>query len=199
MNEDLANLARIFQSNVLPGFSGVDRLPHAVALRNVAPNASLSGSDIDNARIRNRHRDTADRGRSVLVKDRRPGVGAVGGLPNAAPGCSEVVGGGIARDARSRERTASAERTNRTIFHSLEEGVAFVLVLFGILDRGCGRGSFLRGRLAGALSLLGKHQGDRKQNEQRSRRCPHQVSCGHGVRCLRGRIVPRAMVMPRPR
>ena len=142
VNDDFANRARIFQADVLPGFSGVQRLPDAVALRNVAANAGFAGAHIDDVRIGHRDRDTADRGRSIFVKDRRPGVCAVDGFPYAAAGRSEVVGGGVAGNSRGGQRAASAERANGTILHSLEQRVAFVffVLVFIVLCRRSGRG-----------------------------------------------------------
>ena len=78
IHDHLADRARILQADVLPGFTGVHRLPDAVTLRDVAANAGFAGSDINHVRVGDGDGDAADAGSAVVVKNRRPGVGAVG-------------------------------------------------------------------------------------------------------------------------
>ena len=159
IHDHSANRARILQANALPGLTSVQRFPHAVALRDVSANASFTGPHVDDIGIGHRNRDTADRRRSILVKNSGPGIRAVGRFPHAATGRAEIVGGRIAGNSGCRKRAAAAKRADRTVLHSPEQRVAFLLVVFvaGRRWRGCGGRVLLRGiQLAVPLSWLGE-------------------------------------------
>src|SRR5438309_469255 len=47
MDDDLADVARVFQSNVVPGLAAVVRTIDAVAEGDVAANAGFAGADIN--------------------------------------------------------------------------------------------------------------------------------------------------------
>ncbi len=159
VHDHFANRARILEANVLPGFSRVHRLPDAVTLADVAANASFAGPHINDVWIGTATAMTADRRRSILVKNRGPGVRAVGGFPDAATGRAEIVGGRVAGNSSRGKRAAAAKRADRTVLHSLEQRVAFFLFVFVVFRRRRGRGgrAFLRGiPLAIPLFLLGE-------------------------------------------
>src|ERR1019366_6913000 len=122
-------------------------------------NASFAGAHINDVGIGHSDRDTADRRSSILVKNRGPGVRAVDGFPHAATGRTEVVGGRVAGNSGCRERAAATKRADRTVLHSLEERVTFVLfvlvVFRGLRGRG-GRVFLCRIQLAIPLFLLGE-------------------------------------------
>src|SRR6266404_3623101 len=130
IHDQFANRARILQANVLPGFAGVHRLPDAVTMRDVSANARFAGSRIYDIGIGHGDSDTADRRGSVFVKNRRPGVRGVGRLPDAATGRTEVVDGRVAGNSGGSERAAATKGSDRTVLHSLEERVTFVLFVF---------------------------------------------------------------------
>src|SRR5208337_12586 len=151
----------IFQANALPGFSSIHRLPNAVALRNVSTNASFASPHINDVRVGDGDGNTADRRRSILVKNRGPGIGAIGGFPDAATGRTEVVSGWVAGNSGCGKRASATKRADGTVLHALEERVTFVLVVFVLVvfrrRRGRGGRAFLCGiQLAIPLFLLGE-------------------------------------------
>ena len=129
IHDDFADGTRILQANALPGFSRVHRLPDAITLRDVSANAGFTSTYINDIRIGHGDRDTADRRSSILVKNRRPSIRAVAGFPDAATGRTEIVGGRVAENSSCRQRAAATKRADRTVLHSLEQRVAFVLVI----------------------------------------------------------------------
>src|SRR5208337_8096 len=161
VHDHFADGARIFQANGLPGFSRIHRLPDAIALRNISANAGFASPYINDVRVGDGNGNTADRRRSILVKNRRPGVGTVGGFPHAATSRTEIVGRRVAGNSGCRQRAATTKRTDRTVLHSLEQRIHFVLVVFVVFRRWRGRGgsALLRGiRLAVPPFLLGESQ-----------------------------------------
>src|SRR5215469_11519520 len=51
IDDDFANGSRIVQTDVLPRLAAVERLVHAVAVRDVSANAGLAGSDVKHVMI----------------------------------------------------------------------------------------------------------------------------------------------------
>ena len=125
-HDHFADCARVAESNILPGLAAIDRLVDSVAMRNVAANASFARAHVDHVRVRWRNRQASDRRRSLFIENRRPGHGAVGGLPHTTAGTAEVVRRGIAGNARRRQRAAAAEWTHHAVFHALELGILVV-------------------------------------------------------------------------
>src|SRR5271155_5680610 len=93
INQDSADEARIFQSDVGPGGAGIGGAIDAVA------GGLFAGADDDDVGIRGGDGDVADGGYVFVVKDWLPGGAAAGGFPDAASGGADVVGGGVAGDA----------------------------------------------------------------------------------------------------
>src|SRR5438477_1754373 len=97
MDDDLADVTRVFQADIVPGFAAVVRTVDAVAKGNVAANTSFAGADIDDVGIGFRNRDAADGGSGLLVEKRIPGNAAVSGFPNAAGNRAEIIRVRLAR------------------------------------------------------------------------------------------------------
>src|SRR6266581_1568385 len=62
MNDDLADVARVFQPNVVPGLAGVVRTVNTITEGDVATNAGFARADINDIGIGVRDRDAADGG-----------------------------------------------------------------------------------------------------------------------------------------
>ncbi len=85
IHHNRGNLLRIAQSQMRPGFARIGGFIDSVADRQIRPLQTFSAAHINHVRIRRRHgnrphRPTASR----IVKNRRPGIPGVGGLPHAA-------------------------------------------------------------------------------------------------------------------
>ena len=90
VDDDARDLTRVVEAQVRPIRTGVGGLVHAVAVGDLRPHVRLAGPDINDAGIRRRHRDSADRRHRLRVEDRKPGAARVGRLPDAAPDGSEI-------------------------------------------------------------------------------------------------------------
>src|SRR5262245_31551682 len=113
VNADAADLARVWQADVGPGFSGVDRLIDAIAGRQIAAQARLAHADVHDVRIRLRDGDRTDRaGPEKTVRHIRPDRARIVSLPDAAAGRAHVVDQRLAGDAGNRRHAASAIRTD---------------------------------------------------------------------------------------
>src|SRR5258705_82343 len=121
INDDGTDVARVAQTEVLPGLAGIERLVYPVAIGDVAARAGLAGADIDDIVIRVSDRDRAYRGDLLLVEDRLPGAAGVGALPDATGYRTEIPGRRITRNAAHGDRPATAERTDLAPFHGAEE------------------------------------------------------------------------------
>ena len=111
-------MARVFQSNVVPGLAAVVRTIDAVAEGDVAANAGFAGADINYIGIGVRDGDAADRGGGLLIEERVPGNTAVGGFPNATGDGAKIVRVRLARDSRYGKGPATTEWADQAPFHS---------------------------------------------------------------------------------
>ena len=97
----------------------VERLVDAIALRNIAADAGLARAYINGVAIGIGHGQAANGTASLFIEDRRPGHGAVGGLPDSAASRAEIVSRGIAGDAGSGQRASAAKGADEAIFMPL--------------------------------------------------------------------------------
>ena len=121
VNDDGADLPRIRQADMGPVLPAVHRLPHAVAVGNVAADAGLAGADVERVVVGVGDRDGADRGERLFIGERLPGRARVVGLPHAAGDASEIERAGLARHAGDRHNAAAAIRTDASPLHPAEE------------------------------------------------------------------------------
>ncbi len=85
IDHDLADLPGRFEPDVCPRLAGIRRFEHADSIRVLAADVRLTGSDINNIRVRRRHRDRADRAnRNAFIRDREPSVSRVLRFPHTA-------------------------------------------------------------------------------------------------------------------
>jgi len=69
MDDDLADVARVLQSNVVPSLAAVVRTIDAIAEGDVAANAGFTGADINYIGIGVGDRDAADRGGGLFIEE----------------------------------------------------------------------------------------------------------------------------------
>src|SRR5262249_21968385 len=100
VDDDAADVARLLETDVLPGLAAVGGLVHAVAPRDAVARVVLAGADPHDVGVGRRHRDGTDAQGRLVVEDRLPAVAAVGGLPDAAGRGAEVDRLGVALPAR---------------------------------------------------------------------------------------------------
>ena len=76
VDDDAADLARAFETDMGPGLARVGGFEHADAVGVLAADIGLAGADIDDVRVRGSHRDGADGAdRDALVADRETRCG----------------------------------------------------------------------------------------------------------------------------
>src|SRR5205814_10537170 len=92
MDDDLADVAGVFQADIVRGFAAVVRTVNAVAEGNVAANASFAGADVNDIGIRCGDCDAGDGGGGLLVERRIPGSAAGRGCPDAAGTRARITG-----------------------------------------------------------------------------------------------------------
>src|SRR5215472_10560083 len=113
-------MLRIIQPEVRPGFAGIDGLVHAVPERNVAADAGLTGSNIDDLGVRWRYGDAANRGDGLVVEDRGPGEAAIRRLPDATGHGSKIICVWIAGNSRNGEHASPTKRAYEPPLHSFQ-------------------------------------------------------------------------------
>src|SRR5689334_4391787 len=90
MDDDVADLLRTSEPDVLPGLPAIARLEHAIALRDVGSHVRFAGADVDDARIRRRNRDRPNRPDLLIVEDRAPRPARIARFPDAAVHAAKV-------------------------------------------------------------------------------------------------------------
>src|SRR6059036_1518092 len=130
MDDDFADLTRVFQADIFPGFAAVVRTVNAVAEGNVAANASFAGADVNDIGIRFGDCDAADGGGGLLVEKRIPGNAAVRGFPNAAGNRAKIIGIRLARHTGHGKGAPAAKGPDEAPLHS---AVSFRVNLRGVL------------------------------------------------------------------
>src|SRR5437660_4522647 len=118
MDDDFADVTRVFQADIVPGFAAVVRTVNAVAEGNVTANASFAGADVNDIGIRLGNRDAADGGSGLLVEKRIAGNAGVSGFPNAAGNCAKVIGIRLARHTGHGKGAPAAKGPAEAPFHS---------------------------------------------------------------------------------
>src|SRR6267378_2743618 len=118
MDDDLADVARVLQSNVIPGLAAVVRTIDASAEGDVAANAGFAGADINYIGTGVGDRDAADGGGGLLIEEGIPGNAAVRSLPNAAGGGAKIVSVRLAWNTSYGKGPATTEWADEAPFHS---------------------------------------------------------------------------------
>src|SRR5438046_253098 len=115
MNNQFSDGARIPQADVFPRLATVESLVNPIAVRNVATDASFPCADVDDVRLRRRYRQTSNAPDCFFIKQRGPGHGAVGRLPDSAACRAKVVGIWIPRNSGRGQRSPAAVGTDRAV------------------------------------------------------------------------------------
>lgn len=84
IDQDLANVLRVFQPDSLKTLATVQRLVHTVAISNASLTVVLARSNPNHVVVPCIHHDAADRVGTISVKDGSPRIAGIGGLPHAA-------------------------------------------------------------------------------------------------------------------
>src|SRR5262245_64875111 len=116
-----ADLPRIFQANVLPGFATIDGFEDAGAIGRVATNCRLARADVNHVVVRWRDCDRADGRNGCFIEKGNPICAAVSRLPNPAGNRAEIIGVRFAHYTFDRQRAPTAERTDLPPTHSIEQ------------------------------------------------------------------------------
>src|SRR5579859_7995373 len=118
MNNDGADVARVFEADVRPSLSSVSRFVDTVAERDIAADARLARAGINHVGIRIGHGNGPDGGDPLLVKERIPGVATVGRFPDAAADRAKIIGVRLAGHAGYGDKTAAPEGPDEPPFHA---------------------------------------------------------------------------------
>ena len=78
INNDSANMACIFQSDIFPGLAAIQGFVHAIAIRNIAANAGFSRTGIDDVVVRLCNCNAAYRCDVLFVENGMPVSARVG-------------------------------------------------------------------------------------------------------------------------
>ncbi len=97
VDDKAADLARIFQSNMIPRRATVSGPVNAVTGRKVLANVRLAGSGVNNLRIGRCYSQCANRRHRVAVKDGCPDDSGICRFPDSAIHRAEIKGRRIAR------------------------------------------------------------------------------------------------------
>src|SRR6266850_1957076 len=151
MNDELADVPGVLQSDIGPGFPGVIRTIDAVAEGDISADTSFAGSRINNVGIGIRDRDAANGRGGLLLEERIPGDASVRGFPNSACDGAKVIGIGLARDSGDGQNASSAKGPDQTPLHA---GVGF----------------WINGRSGGRTSGLLRANGTGRQEVENKRR-----------------------------
>src|SRR4030095_2638968 len=136
IDNQCADLPRIFQPDVFPVFATVDRFEDAGAVRRVTASRSLARADVNHVVIRWRHCQCADGRNRCFIEKRSPGCAAVSRFPYAPCNRAEIIRVRLAYDALDRERAPTAKRTDLPPMHAIEQ-----------LSIDCSRWSWSRGSI----------------------------------------------------
>jgi len=104
-----------------PGLAFVFGLVDAVA------GGLFAGAGVEDFGVGGGDGEGADGGYALLVEDRLPDVAGVGGLPDAATGCAEVVYVGVVGNAGDGGDTSAAEGTDEEPLEGFQAVAGHVL------------------------------------------------------------------------
>src|SRR5260370_14020001 len=145
MDNDGANVASVFQSNVVPGLAAIVRTVDTIAEGNIAANAGFARTDINYIGIGIGDGNSADGRGGMLLEERIQGVARIGGFPDAAGDSAKIESVGLARDSRYSNDASSTEWADEAPLHpTISLGVNWI-------DRRRGFGRFGRFGLLGLL------------------------------------------------
>src|SRR5437899_730409 len=100
MDDDSADVTRVFQSNVIPCFAGIVRAIDAIAERDVTANAGFAGANIDDVGIGIGDGNGPNGGGALFLEEGIPGNATIHRFPNAACDSAKIISVGLAGHAR---------------------------------------------------------------------------------------------------
>ena len=90
MDADARNVSGVFQPGFFPGFAGVFRFPHTVAIRHIATHGIFTATDVNDIIVVFAHRNCPNGAAKIAVADVGPSFAAVGCAPDA-PACTAKI------------------------------------------------------------------------------------------------------------
>ena len=121
IDNQCADLPRIFQPDVLPSFATIDGFEEAGAVSRVAADRSLTRPHINHVVIRWCYCQGADGRNRCFIEKRSPICAAVSRLPNPAGNRAEVIRVRLTYDTFDRQRAPTAKRTDLPPTHAIEQ------------------------------------------------------------------------------
>src|SRR5437870_446363 len=116
-----ADLPRIFESDILPTLSGIDRFINTGSISRIAADRRFARSSVDNVVIGRRYRDRADRRNVLFIEKRRPICAAIGRLPDSTSNRPEIISVGFSEHAFDGEGPSAAEGADLPPLHSFKQ------------------------------------------------------------------------------
>src|SRR5262249_54852734 len=121
IDDHLADLPRVVETEMRPGLAGVAGSVHTVAVRDLRPHVRLAGADIDDVGIRRGDGNRANGGDRLRVEDRLPRAARVRRLPDAAAPRTEVERARLTGHAADAVHAAAAKRSDHPPAEAAEE------------------------------------------------------------------------------
>src|SRR5215831_20618375 len=121
IDDQCADLPRIFQPDVFPGFATIDGFEDASAVRGVAANCSLASADIYHVMIRWRHCQGTDGRNRCFIEKRNPICAAVSRFPHTPCNRAEIIRVWLTHDTFDCERASTAKRADLSPTHAVEQ------------------------------------------------------------------------------
>ncbi len=118
IHDDLRDMARILETDVHPGLATVHGFVDTVAVGDIAAQARLAGTHIDDVGIGRRDRNRADGLRGLIVKQGLPVLAAIDGFPDTAGDRTEIKDAGLPDHARDGLYPTAPERPDQTPLQS---------------------------------------------------------------------------------
>ena len=114
IDDNLADLLAVGQTNFRPGFSGIAGTIHAITLSDVGAHVGLTAADVNYFRIGRCNRQRANRTDRLLVENRLPGAASIECFPDAAIDGAEIEMLRLPGHARNRQYPPAPEWPKQT-------------------------------------------------------------------------------------
>ena len=123
VNDQCADMARVFQSEVLPTLTTVGGFVDAVTIRDVAAQAGFAGSHVEDVVVSIGNSDGSDGRDILLVKSWCPGHATVGAFENPAGHGSKVISVRVAGNSGYGEHATAAKGADLPPLHTANQGL----------------------------------------------------------------------------
>jgi len=122
VDPERADLAYLPQPDEAPGLAGISGLVDAAALDHIAPDRRAARADIDDVRVGLGELDGTDRaGGEEPVRDIRPRLAVIAGLPDTASGSAHVESKRLPAVTSNRGHATAAQGPDHAVAEPSEE------------------------------------------------------------------------------